>query len=86
MLPVLEKWLGIIGSVVGVVSGVLVSVQATLWPGGPPHWVAVVGTVLGVVGMVVAKLLEFFSGTVQLSKGNALLAKAATVPLKPVGS
>jgi len=76
MLPALEKWLSVVGAVVGALSGVLVSVQGTVWPGGPPHWVAVLGTVLGVASMVVAKLLEVFSATVQSVKGAALVAKA----------
>lgn len=85
MLPALEKWLAFAGAVVGVLSGVLAAVQGTFWPGGPPHWVAVAGTVLGVAGLVVAKLLELFSKTVQSVKGQELVAKATALQLKPPG-
>lgn len=78
MLASLEKWLGVAGAVVGVLSGIVVSVQGLgVWAGGPPHWLAVVGSVLGVAGLVVAKLLEVFSSQVQSVKGAALSAKAA---------
>lgn len=85
MLASLEKWLGIAGSVLGVLSGLLVGIQGTVWPGGPPHWVAVLGTVLGVCGLVVAKLLEVFSTQVQQVKGAALVAKASALKLPAPG-
>lgn len=85
MLPALEKWLSVAGSVIGALSGVLLAIQSSVWPGGPPHWVAVAGTVLGVAGLVVAKLLEVFSTTVQSVKGAALVAKAAALPVKTLG-
>ena len=85
MLPALEKWLGIAGSVLGVLSGLLVAVQASVWPGGPPHWMAVAVTVVSVAGLVVAKLLELFSSSVQSVKGAALTAKATALQLKPPG-
>lgn len=85
MLATLEKWLGIAGSVLGALSGLLVVVQSTVWPGGPPHWMAVVATVVSVAGLVVAKLLEVFSTQVQAVKGQALVAKASALQLPAPG-
>lgn len=85
MLPALEKWLGVAGAVVGALSGLLVALQASVWPGGPPHWVGVAATVLSVAGLVVAKLLEVFSTQVQQVKGAALTAQATALKLPAPG-
>ena len=85
MLPTLEKWLSLAGSVISVLAGLAVYAQQSFWPGGPPHWVALVVAGLGVAGTVVAKLLELLSGTVQQVKGAALVAKGTALQLKAPG-
>ena len=78
MLATLEKWLSYAGAGVGVLSGLLASVQGMglFAVSSPPHWMAVAGTILSVAAMVIAKLLEAFSTTVQTVKGAALTAAA----------
>ena len=79
MLPTLEKWLSVAGSVISVLAGLVVYAQQSFWPGGPPPWVALLAAGLGVAGTVVAKLLELLSGTVMASKGAALTAKSVAL-------